>query len=145
MGTFISMSIKNKERLDHGNHNEQVCEYLQLNKEYSDWVITTAFYSALQFVKYKIFPFKMPAIEGRQTAIEDLDDWILYQKYNAQKSTDRHKILADLVEKHCKSIYPDYDWLLDMSKNARYNDYRHDPLIAQKAINLMKAIKKHCI
>ncbi len=87
----------------------------------------------------------MPAIGGRYTQISDLDDWILYQKNNAQKITDRHKILADLVEKYCTAIYPDYDWLLDMSKNARYNTYIHEPAIANKATSLMMIIRKYCV
>ncbi|MEJ7683795.1 MAG: hypothetical protein WKG06_39235 [Segetibacter sp.] len=59
-GYFLKYE-KNKERLDHAIHNENVCSYLELKKEYADWIITTAFYSALQFVSYKIFPLKFKA------------------------------------------------------------------------------------
>jgi hypothetical protein len=145
MATSISMSTKDNERLQHGLHNEKVCEYIDLKQDFADWTITTAFYSALQFVKYKIFPFKMPAIEGKETNIEDLDDYILYQRNNTSNKVDRHQVLADLVEKHCPVISEDYNWLLDMSKNARYSNYQHPKEIANKSKRLMRVIKKHCV
>lgn len=135
--------IKNKERLDHGLHNEEVCNYLQL-KDFPDWRITTAFYSALQFVKYKIFPFELPGIEGKKTPIEDIDDLLLYQKNNLSKHPDKHQLLADMVAKHCSEISEDYDWLLDMSKNARYVNYQQSKEVANRAQTLMVIIKKFC-
>lgn len=52
---------KSKERFQHGEHNEEVCDLLALNQKFSDWTITTAFYAALHFVSYKIFPFSYKA------------------------------------------------------------------------------------
>lgn len=144
MGLFSRMSTKNNEFLQHGLHNEKVCDYIDLKPEFSDWAITTAFYSALQLVKYKIFPFKMPAIEGKQTNIEDLEDFIRYKRNNIMNKADRHQVLADLVEEYCADISEDYNWLLDMSKNARYSNYQQPKEIAGKARRLMTKIKKHC-
>lgn len=45
--------------LDHATHNEEVCSHLDDNTKYSDWIITTAFYSAMHFMKHKIFPLKI--------------------------------------------------------------------------------------
>lgn len=134
--------LKNKEKLEHAIHNEEVCEYLGLRVEFSDWVITTAFYSSLQFVSYKIFPFELPSIDGKKTKIESVED---YYRYNRGKNVSKHELLADLVEEYCNSISPEYDWLLSMSMNSRYFNHQHDKLIAQKAVNLMKKIKSYCI
>lgn len=133
---------KNKERLDHAIHNENVCSYLELKKEYADWIITTAFYSALQFVSYKIFPFEVQGIENKKTTINTIDE---FHGYNNPKRISKHELLADLVAKHCIPISPDYDWLLDMSMKARYTNYQHDELIANKSLSLMRKIKSHCI
>ncbi|MDH7460428.1 hypothetical protein QEG73_04035 [Chitinophagaceae bacterium 26-R-25] len=132
---------KNSNKLHHALHNEAVCDHLELTVEFADWTITTAFYAALQFVNYKVFPFEAPTINGKKTKIECLDD---YYRYKNERRISKHELLADLVEKHCDSISPDYDWLLSMSMTARYSGYLHDKMIADKARRLMKNIKKFC-
>lgn len=133
---------KDNEKLHHALHNEAVCDYLELKPEFSDWVITTAFYTALQFVSYKIFPFEMPAIGGKKTKIESLDE---FYSYKTDRKLSKHDLLADLVDKHCHSIAPDYDWLLSMSMTARYANYNHPREVALKSVSLVKKIKKYCI
>ncbi len=140
MAIFWSM-IKTDDRLKHGLHNEAACNYLELKKEFTDWIVTTAFYASLQFVSHRIFPFEMPSIEGKKTKIESLDDFARYQ--NNRRQT-KHELLADLVGKQCSEISGDYDWLLSMSMNARYLAYQQDKQIADKARTLMKRIKQFC-
>lgn len=140
MATPGSMQ-KNRARLDHGEHNEAACDYLETKKEFSDWIITTAFYASLQFVTYKIFPFEVPALQGGKTLINSIED---FQRYYSNRNANKHQLLADLVEKHCNEISEDYDWLLDLCMKARYVHYQHPVEIGNKARNLMKKIKKHC-
>ncbi len=132
---------RNNERLNHALHNELVCNYLELKQEFADWIITTSFYTSLQFVSYKIFPFEVPAIEGKKSIINNIDQ---LHRYNNTKSLSKHDLLANLVEQQCAEISPDYDWLLDMSMTARYHNYQHDKEIANKALSLMRKIKKFC-
>jgi hypothetical protein len=133
---------RNNETLNHALHNEQVCNYLDLKPEFSDWVITTAFYTALQFVSYKIFPFEVQAIGGKKTKIESLNQFYSYQ---SSRKINKHQLLLDLVYKHCKTIGEDYEWLLNMSMNARYINYSHDREVALKSLSLVKKVKKTCI
>jgi len=133
---------KSNDRLNHALHNEAVCDYLEIKIDFVDWVITTAFYSALQFVSYKIFPFEVAAIGGKKTKIESLND---YHRYQSHRKLSKHELLADLVEINCNKISPDYDWLLSMSMNARYSNYQQEIEIGNKARTLMKKIKKFCI
>lgn len=133
---------KNNEQLNHALHNEAVCDYLELKVDFADWTITTAFYAALHFVSYKIFPLEIPSIDGKKTKIENVDD---YYRYKSDRKLSKHALLSDLVERHCYQISPEYDWLLSMSMTARYSYYQHDKLIADKARTLMKKIKSFCI
>ena len=48
--------MKKRSSLDQAKHNEKVCDYLGKKDSYSDWVITTAFYSARNYLEHKIFP-----------------------------------------------------------------------------------------
>ncbi|MDR0792387.1 MAG: hypothetical protein LBE82_03695 [Chitinophagaceae bacterium] len=133
--------MKDNGKLKHALHNENVCNYLELMPEFSDWIITTAFYSALHFVSYKIFPFEVRSIEGKKTKIETIDH---YHSYTGRKAT-KHELLSDLVHDKCQDISADYDWLLSMSMNARYSNYLQDRAISNRARSLMKIIKKYCI
>ena len=40
----------------HAIHNEEACHFLLTSKKFNDWVVTTAFYSALHFVQNELFP-----------------------------------------------------------------------------------------
>ena len=128
--------------LNHGSHNEAACTYL-INSptDLSDWVITAAFYTSLQFVSYKIFPFQVDAIAGKKTTIEDISQ---YSNYGNPKRLSRHELLDALVAKHCGEISEDYTWLMDMSMTARYVNYQQPKPVAGKALALMTKIKKHC-
>ncbi len=134
------MATKSKERFEHGEHNEKVCDLIAANGGFPDWSITTAFYAALHFVTFKIFPFKQKAGEVTME-FETIGQWQDFKRYTSVK---RHELLKDLVAIHLPAIHPDYDWLLSMSMTARYHHYQHEPLIADKAVRLMKTIKKAC-
>lgn len=132
---------KSRERFNHAEHNEKACDLLALNKEFPDWTITTAFYSALHFVSYKIFPFTHK-IDSKQTMhFENLEQW---QQFKSYTSTKRHELLKDLVANFCPAVHPEYEWLLGLSMTARYHRFQHDQLIVDKAVRIMKKIKKAC-
>jgi len=133
--------VKNKERFEHGEHNEEVCDLLALQKKFPDWTITTAFYASLHFVSYKIFPFNHPVKDHPDIHVENIEAW---QRIKSHRNSKRHELLKDLVSDHCPTISPDYDWLLGICMTARYHNFQHDQLIVDKAVRLMKAIKKDC-
>ena len=47
---------KHKPALDHAKHNEEACRELLRTGKFNDWVITTAYYSAIYYVTYELFP-----------------------------------------------------------------------------------------
>jgi hypothetical protein len=42
----------------HSQHNFEACKFLLEDGKFLDWVVTTAFYSALHLVQEEIFPFR---------------------------------------------------------------------------------------
>lgn len=98
---------KSKDRFIHGEHNEQACDLIAANNNFPDWVITTAFHTALHFVTYKIFPFTYK-VGGNSLNFDTIEQWQSFKNYSSNK---RHELLKDLVAVHCQAIHSEYDWL----------------------------------
>ena len=135
---------KNDYYLKHAQHNEKVCQHLSLNQEFTDWVITTAFYSALHYISYKVFPFTIPSSNGEPSITVNSIDQYYNTPSGSSKNLSKHQLLAKLADLHCSPICEDYRWLLDMSMNARYSNYQHMVQVSQRAMSLLTKIKKHC-
>lgn len=136
---------KTKERYEHGLHNEDTCTYLNYKPEFKDWVITTAFYSALHFVASKIFPFSVPAIEGKKTEIASIDQYYNYSGAK-KRNISKHELMLELVEKNFdEKIANHYDWLMSAASTARYSHYQQSHVeISNRAISYLGVIKKAC-
>lgn len=133
---------RNPELLNHALHNEEVCNYLDLKHSFGDWIITTAFYTSLHFVSYKIFPIE---IKGKQSdSLIKLEDIYQYQNFMNLRSVSRHKILGNLAWKHCPQIALEYSRLFDLSINARYINYRQPAEVTILSRSLMSKIKNYC-
>jgi hypothetical protein len=129
-----------KGRIEHALHNEEICELLA-NTKFKDWVVTTAFYSALHFVRHKIFPFKQSTGKGETFKI---DSFYQYMKAFNPKRVGKHELILDLVRTHCPAAYSDYQWLFDTCMNARYHHYKVSEKVANKALEKLQSIKKVC-
>ena len=118
-----------------GERNQALSNDLLAGKVYYDWVVTTAFYSAIHFVE----DFALPAeINGRQCA--DIAD-----VKNAYKTEGRHAARERLVFGQINSfVGARYKWLDDHSRNARYKTYKAQSSEALKAQEYLNFIHKHC-
>lgn len=130
-----------QERLNHALHNETVCELLFQSNKF-DWTITTAFYSALHYVQNKIFPLKQRTKDGKSKF--EIPSFNSYCKSFNPLQKAKHELLIELVENYCSEISPEYNWLYDTCRNARYHDYNLTQKTAQKALDCLKKIKNHC-
>lgn len=119
-----SLSIRDS-TLEHACHNKHACEYLGKHSDYSDWIITTAFYSALHFVDYKLFPLKFNSGEKEYVFLRFEDYYGFYVK-NITRGIGRHKVRLELVEKRLIDIAHQYNKLLNLCTNARYFNYKLD-------------------
>ena len=127
--------------IDHAIHNEKVCNYLSKKSDYGDWIITTAFYSALHFLRHKIFPFYMNTEDGKKIKVSEFEVYCLF--CNLHKS--KHAIFSELVEKKAKPIAPEYNNLKDISFTARYVNYNYDRDISSLAKKQLLKIKEYCL
>lgn len=129
--------MKKEKRLKHAYNNEEVCQLIFKSGKHFDWVITTAFYAAIHFVSYKIFPIKATTTNGHQFDFKTLDEYYRFHRMDIGK----HPALANLVSQHFPTIGPDYEWLMDLCSKARYQNYQQSEKDAERAIRLLEAIK----
>lgn len=127
-------------RRKHAQHNESACRYLFKCEAYPDWVVTTAFYSSLHFVKYKAFPLK----EGGKL-FEDFESYYKVKKsLNAREKRSKHDVIIDVANNHLRKIGASYQELHDLCSSARYFDYRVKDADVALAMELFEEIKAYC-
>lgn len=119
-------------------HNEDACNFLFKSKKYNDWVVTTAFYSALHFVQHEIFPL----IENGKT-FTDIESYFSYCKPSKIKGYNKHSLTMDLVKNHIPPAYSHYKRLFDSCMNARYVNYLVSFPKAKISKEDLADIKKH--
>ena len=128
-----------KNSLNHAVHNEKVCKYLNKKPEHADWVITTAFYSALHFLRHKIFPLEITD-NGKKIKVSDFDNYCLIKQIYKGK----HGAFSDLIEEKAPELSDHYNQLKDLSWTARYNCYEYDRDFSNLALNKLDIIKSKC-
>lgn len=102
----------------HAIHNEEVCDFLLEDKRFTDWVITTAFYSALHFVQSDIFPLTE---DGE--VYNDFDTYYSKKIINGSETGTKHNITKKLVKSYLPECLSYYRWLLDACMTSRYVNY----------------------
>jgi len=127
----------------HAQHNKDACEFLLANTKFHDWVVTTAFYSAMHYVQSRIFPYN----DGT-TTFTDIDvyvDHINAENRKAKRNTiSKHRAVIKLVERQLPSIQAEYRKLFDTCMNARYYMYKMQKAYATDAQQELLIIEQHC-
>jgi hypothetical protein len=126
---------------EHALHNEDVCNELSKDTKNRDWVITTAFYSSLHFLRDAIFPMEFESTKrGYKITAKSFDTYCLIEGFEGKK----HSVFKKLVDVQCPhEIGVAYYRLLDASYTARYNNYQFSDKISETAVNRMNAIKNY--
>ncbi|GAB6011041.1 hypothetical protein [Viscerimonas tarda] len=109
--------MANLSNIEQARHNESVCNYIGKKPDYSDWVVTTAFYSAIHYVRHLILPLSEGGLT--YTTFEAL---FTRKKQNQE---GRHGFQSRLVVEMFPEIRYEYERLHDMSTNARYLNYSY--------------------
>ena len=122
----------------HAIHNEKACDYLLLSKSFNEWVVTKAFYSALHYVQYELFPVKQ-----HNTTYKDFNTFFYRVLKRNNGTLNKHYATIRLVAQNLPACNPYYRWLHDAFKNARYSNYRVSDKKAKTARVKLDLIKRH--
>lgn len=120
----------------HSEHNYEACKFLLDDGRFHDWVITTAFYSALHLVQENIFPYTDD--EGytysnfEQFYSKTLKDGIKISK---------HQSTIKLVEHRISGAGNLYRSLHDMCRTCRYRNYNVSSKKAKVAKSYLDKIR----
>jgi len=57
----------------HAEHNEKAYRYLCKEPEFCDWIITTAFYSAIHFIRHRMLPYDVQLKNGNTHKFENFE------------------------------------------------------------------------
>jgi hypothetical protein len=132
------MTEQQKKKREHALRNFDLCNKLLSEGKYNDWVITTAFYSAVQFVEYAVFPLVLKQIE-----YSDFDEY--YEDYSNNGFPNKHAIRKRLVSDQVPKIRTHYRDLFDDCHTARYYCYNTSPSKAIEAKKTIEFIKSECL
>jgi hypothetical protein len=121
---------------EHGRHNKLVCDKLNLLENFScnDWIVTTAFYSAIHFIEYYCFPFNH---KGR--IFQNIEE-----AHRNLNKANKHQTRSFVVNESLQSLFQEYEFLKSNSHNARYINYAVNDAIAKLAIQKLDRIIIHC-
>jgi hypothetical protein len=121
---------------EHAEHNKNLCDKLYSEGGFNDWIVTTAFYSAIHFIDHKIFPTK-----NTSKTYKDIADAKL--AYGGQISP--HKVRGILVHTELSKQRGNYNYLKQMSHTARYVNYKISNNIVNNVRNALGEIVADCI
>lgn len=128
-------------KLKHAKHNETACKYLKDNGSFNDWVITTAFYSAIHYVDCELFPKQY--LDPRSGNPKNFSDFESYYN-NTDKTINKHKVRQNLVEEHIPELADDFQTLKENCWNARYSSYTFSVEVSDLCFKSMQNIKEIC-
>lgn len=124
---------------EHAERNEALNDELIAGGVYKDWVITTAFYSAIHYVEFKMFS---TAFHFNGVEVKNLEEAHAAIDYKNRKS--RHETRGNLVKLKLFQVQVQYDCLRKWSQNARYVDYKVSTTQATQAKGCLNNIKILC-
>ncbi|MDR0863554.1 MAG: hypothetical protein LBO74_01305 [Candidatus Symbiothrix sp.] len=127
--------------IEHAIHNEKVCNYLDRKPEFVDWIITTAFYSSLHYIRHKILPY---VYEDKSGNIKTYDDFESLFNNFKKEGEGRHGFQKRFVEENMTEIRFEYQKLHELCQNARYYNYKFQREDSIKAREYLQIIKKNC-
>ncbi|MNE72730.1 hypothetical protein D3C80_1686970 [compost metagenome] len=117
----------------HAEHNEKVCDLLIADGKFNDWIVTTAFYSALHYAQNEIFPYETGGVTYR--------NFNHYYSSLPNSKASKHTVTLRLVGSEMSVCEQSYRWLLDACHTARYKNYNISKKKASTAKSKLDKIK----
>jgi hypothetical protein len=130
----------NSRNREHAEHNRVVYQYLSEKPEFCDWIITTAFYSSIHYVRNRMLPHTIKVKSGTKS-FSDFE--ALY--YHFRKDNEgRHGFQLNWVRDHYPEIKSRYRRLHELSNEARYIDYQISPAVLPEIEEHLETIRSYC-
>lgn len=123
--------------VEHAQHNEALCEHLFDTKQWNDWVLTTAFYSAVHYVESRIFPYTWNEVT--------YENFERFYPNRTDSSRSNHECRIKLVQKHISKAHSAYKWLFEECRTARYSKYQFTEERANEARKKLAIVKSLCV
>ena len=138
------MPASKRKRLDHARHNHKVCLLLHRESIW-DWTVTTAFYAALHYVQFALFPLHITRPDGGTAVYRTFEEFCRLEWEFVPEKRGKHGVLVELVEDHLPFITAECRALKDLCWTARYDDYVISPMRADHAVRCLKAVRDSCL
>lgn len=123
--------------LEHALHNERACKYLA-EDNFNDWVVTTAFYSAIHFVEHFLYP-----LQKGDREFESFDEF--YTVTHIDSHVGKHAARTNQVQRHLITASGEFKWLKSTAFTTRYNKYDVGDSIKSRALDSLNTIKGVCM
>lgn len=128
--------MPNQHSKNQAEHNRDICYLLNNSEEYAnDWIITTAFYSALHFLDYYLYPYEN---------FNSFQENYRFLKNQPNNNISQHQCRLNIISVRAKNLSSFFKLLYDASRNARYYDYKIDDKSTKNALNALKQIESLC-
>jgi hypothetical protein len=124
--------------LDHAKHNENVCNFISGKEQFGDWIITTAFYSTIHYVRHLM----LPGVLTDGTQCNSFEELFYDKKLNRE---GRHGFQRRFVDENCKPIRVRYAQLHDECNLARYSDYNYPRKVSNEAKETLRQVKEYVL
>jgi len=126
----------------HARHNKTACKFIKDSEQFNDWVITTAYYSAMHFFQSELFPgqFESP-VNGKIKTYTSFDKY-----YNETDGFTKHGLLLNLVEEYVDDddVIDGFTSLKELCWTARYTKYSYSNQIAEECYKNLELIAEYC-
>lgn len=133
-----------KHHCDHrsqADHNREVCLHLhnEMSGQFNDWVVTTAYYSAIHYFYSDFFPGKFE-INGKFINFTSFDQW-----YSAQPIKGKHEATFQLVKERFsdnEDLIDSFQRLKDLCWSSRYKNWKIEDALADFALDCLKQVRE---
>jgi len=137
------------DKLAHAKHNYDVCHFLNdSDMSLNDWIVTTAFYSAIHFCQKGLFPgdYYIDSVSKQLNYYDNFEELLIDFKNssNARQFASPHKCRRWLIESQVKEISYEYSALSDNCHTARYKDYKVGDEDRKDSLDFLSEIKSFC-
>jgi len=140
--------MQHLDKFSHAGHNYKVSNYLDsCGESLNDWIVTTAFYSAIHYCQIGLFPGDYYVNNDKE-----LDHYTSFENFltsfrnssTARTYASPHKARRWLIENQIDEIGYEYCALSDNCHIARYKNYRINDTDKNDSLEYLEEIKNFC-